>query len=366
MYDCFLAQLLVLVLIFFCSARIFFLKNARVDCFAAFAPLALIISIFIFVCFGFSVVTLAVFSLSLLAFFTNFRAVLRLQAQLIVDSYSVLFNIFSVLLLISSILCAAVIIMFRPVKYSEKDFGIKKTQYALSGSLANLHIRESYFSGERFSGKAFAYEPVSHDEITEELYSRNPILIFSPGVRATVQNYEPYLMLLAQKGYKVLSADLYTTDTKLLESLSDNSFLKSILDSPFMRRAASVHFSRTKNEEFEQILEKEKSLATKKYSALTKLALEVFGDEAMVFYIVDNVDFDSIYAVIDEFNTEPYANAKGFFSMNRVDEYTTGGFGFIEQTDVLLAHRKGIERESKFFIPRYVANKTIKAIEEAK
>ena len=115
-------------------------------------------------------------------------------------------------------------------------------------------------------------------------------------------------------------------------------------------RFAAIHMERIDKERFIHLIEKEKTLATKKYSALTKIALELYGDDAKVFYIVDNVDFDSIYAVIDEFNTEPYANAKGFFSMNRVDEYKTSGYGFIEQTDVLLAYGKGLERENKFFI----------------
>ena len=366
MFDCFLAQMLVLIMLFFCSVRIFFLKHSRVDCFAAFSPVALITSIFNFICFNFSMLNLAIFLLALLVFFTNFRAVLRLQTKLIVDGYSAVFIIFSIFSILLTIALAALIIYMRPVRYSAKDFSITKKEFVLTGNTGNLHIRESFFSGERFSGNLFLYEPQIHDEITEEIYSKNPVLIFSPGIKACVQNYEPYLMLLAQKGYTVLAADLYTDDTKVLARTTENKSLSILLDSKFLRKNMALHLERKNRDMLENLLLETQSFATKKYSALTRIALEVFGDDIKTFYIVDGVDFDSIYAVIDEFNTEPYSNAKGFFSMNRVDEYKTNGYGFIEQTDVLLAHTKGIERENKFFIPRYVANKTIKAIEEQK
>ncbi|MCR4822892.1 MAG: hypothetical protein K5873_08500 [Treponema sp.] len=366
MFDNFISQILVLILLFFSSARVFSLKHSRVDCFAAFASLALISTLFIFVCFDFSLVNFSLFLLALLVFFINFRAILRLNAQLIVDSYSPIFIVFSIISLILTLGLAFVIILFRPVKYTEKDFNAIKERYTLSGNISNLHIRESYLSGERFSGNLFIYRPVILDNITEELYSKNPTLIFTPGIRANVQNYEPYLMLLAGKGYKVMAADLYTSDTKVLSKNSDSFFGQTLLDTKFFRRAAALHLDSKNPKDFEKLILENQSLASRKYSALTKLGLEIFGDDTRFFYLVDGVDFDSIYSVIDEFNTEPYANAQGFFSMNRIDEYKTPGFGFIEQTDVILAHQKGIPREDKFFIPRYVANKTIEAIMEQK
>ncbi|WP_294429809.1 hypothetical protein [uncultured Treponema sp.] len=364
MFDCFLAQLLALTMIFFCSSRFFFIKDARLDSFVVFAPLSFAISILILFCFDFSVFSFAIFVLSLLVFFTNFRAVLRLSDKLIVDNYSAIFIIFSIIELILTILLLAALIFFRPVKYSEKDFGVTKTQYSLTGAASNLQIREKYLKGGRFSGNLFVYEPEVNDEITAEIYSENPVLLFVSGIRAGVKDYEPYLMLLSQKGYKVLAADLYAPDFNLLSPKFENKFIKELVESKFLRKFAAISYEKEKPAEFEKIIAAEKTLATKKYSALTKLALEFLGDDKKFIYIVDNVDFDSIYAVIDKFNTEPYSNAKGFVSMNRVDEYKTSGYGFIEQTDVLLAHQKGIERENKFFIARYVANKTIKAITE--
>ena len=366
MFDCFLAQLGVLLMLFCCSARIFFLKNARIDCFAAFSPVALVFSLFLLFCFDLSILSLAVFFLALIVFFTNFRSTLRLLANLIVDGYSAAFVVFSILEIILIIMLATLIIFFRPVKYTEKSFGISKNQKTLTGNLSNLRIKENPFTGERFSGNLFVYEPVVHDEIVAELYKENPILVFAPGLRADVQNYEPYLMLLAQKGYKILSADLYVPEMNLLSQNIENPLMKRIIDSKFLRKFAAISMESAEPENFQKVLDKEKSLAAKKYSALTKLALEFFGNEAKIFYIVDGIDFDTIYSVIDEFNTEPYSNAEGFFSMNRVDEYKTSGYGFIEQNDVLLARKKGIERENKFFIPRYVASKTVQSIQEQK
>lgn len=366
MFDCFLAQLLVLTMIFFCSARVFFLKNARIDCFAAFAPTALLVSVFIFYCFGFSAANLAIFLLSVMVLFTNFRAILRLSARLVIDSYNIVFILFSLLNLLIAILFAVIIVIFRPVKYSEKDFGIQMTPLTLTGPGTNLRIRESPFTGERFSGEAFLYEPIIHDEITEELYSKNPILLFVSGIRGNVKNYEPYFMILAQKGYKVLAAELYTDEFRLLSKETESRARRYLLDSKFLRRFSILHLENINPKKAERILSEEKMLATKKYSDITKFALDFFGKETKFFYIIDNVDFDSIYAVIDEFNTEPYSNVSGFFSMNRVEEYKTSGYGFIEQTDVLFAKKKGIERDAKFFIPRYMANKTVETIMEQK
>lgn len=365
MFDCFLAQLLVLIMIFVCCSRIFVLKKARVDCFAAFAPVALFVSVCIFLCFNFSFQSLAVFLLALLVFFTNFRSVLRLAETLVIDSYSPIFIVFTILSLVLTVALLSIIIILRPVKYHAKDFNVETSEYTLTGSnMANLRVKESVFSGERSSAKVFVYSPVIRDEITQDVYGDNPLLLFSPGIRAKVQDYEPYLMLLAQKGYRVLAADFYSDDIDVLSPLTENKALKAMMKLPLLKRFMAIHIEEQNPEEFAVALEKDKGFATKKYSALTKIALELFGDETKCFYIVDNVDFDSIYAVIDEFNTEPYSNAKGFFSMNRVDEYKTSGYGFIEQTDVLLAYHKGLERENKFFIARYVANKTIKAIQE--
>lgn len=362
MYDCFLAHALIIVMLFFCNARVLYIKNSRIDSFAAFSPISLIISILLFYCFGFSVLNLAVFILSLLVFFNNFRAVLRLSSRLIIDAYSGVFIAFSIFFMILTIGLGVIIFLTRPVRYSLRDFDTIKTEYSLTGNLANLRLRDNMFSRERFSGNLSVYEPDTNDSIALELYSKNPVLIFAPSIRASVQNYEPYFLFLAQKGYKVLSADFYTQDFNFISYDTESLSKKALLESKFYRRFSILHLERTNPEKAAKILEEDKILTPRKYAALTKLALELYGDDTKVFYITDGLDFDSIYSVITEFNTEPYKNAKGFFSMNRVDEYKTSGYGFIEQTDVFLANGMKINRENKFFIPRYVAGKTIKYI----
>ena len=364
MFDCFLAQVLILLLIFVCNMRFFIIKKARVDSFAAFAPIALIISICTLVCFGFSLLNLSLFLLALLVFFTNFRAVIRLSDKLIVDSYSVSFRISSVLSLVLTFVLAADIIYVMPVHYTLKEFSATKKQYSLTGPLSNIRIKENSFSGEKTTGELFLYKPDTQDEISLKRYAENPVLLFLPGIRANVKNYEPYFLVLVQKGFTVLSADLYNSELKFLSNDSENPLAKALLDSKFFRRFYANHLEKADPEKAAKIFEDEKTFASKKYSVVTKLALELLGDDTKIFYITDGVDFDSIYAVIDEYNTEPYSNAKGFYSLNRVSEYKSSGYGFIEQTDVLLARKKGLGRENKFFIPRYAANKTIESIRE--
>ena len=79
---------------------------------------------------------------------------------------------------------------------------------------------------------------------------------------------------------------------------------------------------------FSELQQKDKENSKLKYSTLTKLALGLFGSETKVFYLTDGIDFETINSVIEE-NSQ---NATGFYSLNRIDEYKTSGFGFIEQT----------------------------------
>ena len=84
-----------------------------------------------------------------------------------------------------------------------------------------------------------------------------------------------------------------------------------------------------------------------------------YGDDTQLFYAVDSLDSDSL----NNLSALYPQNVIGFFAINRVSEYHTSGYGFVEQTDPLLGALLGVERDESFFIPRYVANRTVARLE---
>lgn len=365
MFDCFLSQFLALFLLFVSGIRIFFLKNPRVDCFAVFSPFAFIVSIINFFCFGVSFFNLVIFLISLACFFTNFRSVLRLRSKLIVDHYSTAFLISTIFELILILISLAFLILLRPVKLVPQKFEAKKTEYFLTGnSISSVRIKSDFFDdlikGRRTTGNLFVYEPEleSKDKINSEIYSENPILIFAGSAGGQVLNYEPYFLFLAQKGFTVLAADFYTNDTKIFEPNLKNGFLKNHADSKFLRYFYTQVLKIFDEDEFTHLKKEEVKNAPAKYNTLSKIAGGLFGLDRKIFYLVDGIDFDTIFSVVEQ-----NKNASAFYSLNRIDEYKTSGFGFIEQTDPLFAAAEfDLKRDSSLFIPRYAANKTMENI----
>lgn len=364
MYNCYVCEVLVLVLLFITGCRIFFLKNPRIDCFAAFVPIALVISIINFFCFGVSLFNLVIFVIAVFCFFTNFRSILRLRSHLIIDHYSTSFLISTVIELLLILVSLVFLFLNRPVRLENVKFNAEKNTVLLAENLdGSLRIKtnviEDFIKKQSSIGKLFVYLPKieQDDSINLEIYSDNPVLIFAGSTSGPVLNYEPYFLFLSQKGYTVLAADFYTKDTKLFDLKLDGGFLMRYSDSRFLGYFCSKMLRIFDEEKFNELKEKERKTAGVKYNSLTKLALDIFGEEKKIFYLTDGIDFDTIYTVIAE-----NENVTAFYSLNRVDEYKTSGFGFIEQADPLIAPVFNLKRDPSLFIPRYAANKTMENI----
>lgn len=353
--------MLILVLLLASGGRIFFLKNPRIDCFAVFSLIGFLISIINLFLFDISFSNLVVFVISLLCFFTNFRAILRLRSKLIVDHYGTPFLISTIFELILILLSLAFLFVHRPVKLIPQKFNVKKTEYLLTGNTTNeIRIKTDFFKGLKTTGIFNVYEPdfPEDDKISYEIYKNNPILIFAGTASGPIENYEPYFLLLAQKGFSVAAADFYTNDTKIFEPNLKKGFLKNHADSKSLRYFYAKILKSFDEKTFDEIKKKEITLAPAKYNALSKIAGGLFGLDRKIFYLVDGIDFDTIFSVVEQ-----NKNASAFYSLNRIDEYKTSGFGFLEQTDPLFAAAGfGLKRDSSLFIPRYAANKTMENI----
>ncbi len=373
MFDCFLAQLLVLIMLFSSELRIFFIKNPRIDCLAVFAPTALAISVINNLSFGFSITNNLIFLLSLFIFITNFRSILRFRANLLVDHYSTAFFISSLLNLLLLVALSFFTIYFRPAKINLKDFSVEKEKHHLTGNLSSdIRIRYDAFTGEKYSGNVFVYKPLIKNEpevnttsiaasLPQEKQDQ-PVLIFSGNVTGTTEDYEPLFLLLAQKGFTIVSADFYAPDAKLAADFTQSTFTKKIVDYPCLRKFFAKKLYLTDKELFNKMLESEKKYIIPRYQAASKIAMRLFGENTKLFYLTDGVDFETVYDLMEFFP----ANTNGFFPINRVAEYKTSQFGFIEQTNPLFAQMFQLKRDSSLFIPRYVANKTAEYINMGK
>lgn len=389
MFDLFLAQVLILILLFSSGIRVLFIKNPRVDAFAVIPVFAFLISLLLIPIWGITVQNLVIIVLSALFFLTNVRALFRVSSNLIVDNYTLAFiiaNFIELLLLIATI---AFVVLSAPVRCKLKDFGTQKEKVYLTGTLAAGIRKGDFFEGDAFSGILYIYKPLQEisasekpaassaegtaagaasavsttvadtasasvstapsvpviQEPAQENTSERPIIVFAGTSVGTVEQYEPYILFLSKNGFTVCAADLYTRDMHIYEGASNRRFA---------RRIRTLYNYVQDKTEFEATKKKELLLSRQKYERLTELVLDLFGESQTVYYITDGVSFDTINAVIEAFPK----NAVGFYSLNRIPEYKTQGFGFIQQTDILLAKYFSMKRDSSFFIPRYVANKT--------
>lgn len=382
MFDLFLAQVLILILLFSSGIRVLFIKNPRVDAFAVIPVFAFLISLLLIPIWGITVQNLVIIVLSALFFLTNVRALFRVSSNLIVDNYTLAFiiaNFIELLLLIATI---AFVVLSAPVRCKLKDFGTQKEKVYLTGTLAAGIRKGDFFEGDAFSGILYIYKPLQEISATEKPAassaegtaagaasavsttvadtasasgtanaasiantSERPIIVFAGTSVGTVEQYEPYILFLSKNGFTVCAADLYTRDMHIYEGASNRRFA---------RRIRTLYNYVQDKTEFEATKKKELLLSRQKYERLTELVLDLFGESQTVYYITDGVSFDTINAVIEAFPK----NAVGFYSLNRIPEYKTQGFGFIQQTDILLAKYFSMKRDSSFFIPRYVANKT--------
>jgi hypothetical protein len=352
MFDSFLAELLVLSLLVISCARVFFIQNAKIDSATVVPAAAFLFSLCTFVVWGAEIPLVLCLALSLLVMLTNCRALHRFCSHLYVDHYSIVFSIFSIVELVLSLILLVLVVLFRPVHYTTKKFNAVKTRTLLSGSLASgLEQTERLFS--KASGILYTYAPaptVAPAESTER--SSKPCIIFVPGKRANVIQYEPYFLFLAQKGYTVCAAEFYSSEMKWFSPAADTKFL---------RRAAGVLLSLRNQKDYDSFAKKTSDQTAQEYAALAKTVLGIEGTGTPLFVVTDGIDTATTVKII----TAVRKNCTGYFSLARIREYKTSGYGFVEQTDVWLGKALGVERDSSFFIPRYAANKTIAAAESS-
>lgn len=354
MFDLFLAQLLVLGMTIIVCIRFLFTKYARIDAIVIFSPLATFFALLVFFNWGAELLSTLILLLSFVVLITNMRALYRLSAQLYVDHYNAGFIAFSVIYLALALLFTFICVVFHPVKYRLEDFGVQRTAQSLTGSFSNgYQVRKSLFEKSHTTGILYTYEKEAlESEGTPEADKNAPLVLFVPKSTSSVVHYEPYLIMLAQKGYRVLAADFYSPFPRLYSSIAD---------ARLFRRVYTVFLSLVRKDAYAERQEDIVQLNLLGYESLSNLALSCYGEETKLFYVIDAINLEKLQGLTTAFSK----NSIGFFAVNRVDEYKTSGYGFIEQTEPLLARHFQLERDKTFLIPRYAASKTDESIKNA-
>ena len=151
MTDQTISELLVLFLLAFSCARIFFHFQVRSDTLSILPLVSLIISVLNFFAWGISAVDLVVFLLAFFITIWNIRALLRLNAQLVIDHFGPLFTIVSIVNLVLVIAVGIIIFKYRPVPVNKQKEAVSETWEFCSIKLnilfngASLHRNEVPF-----------------------------------------------------------------------------------------------------------------------------------------------------------------------------------------------------------------------------
>lgn len=406
-------ELLVLFLLILNCGRIFFLRYGKIDSLTVLAPVCLILSLLQIAAWnadGFSALILA---LSVLAFFTNFRALLRLLSGLYVDHYRPAFTIASALILLVAVAETAVLVFFYPVSTDAGQFGVSETKIRLSGSFGAGFSEAARFSGA--DAVLYVYEPETKGAqsgaaaASESGGGRNgadaaaagadavgvtagadnadnagsaaaavtaasdigadadnaaaqsgaasadekkPVVLFVSDRRSDTRNCAPYLMSLAHLGYTVLSCDFYAQDLKWFHSAADAKwFRQTAMLLKYFRRPEFFFAER----EFYTYN------TGRECAALLALAEEMSGGDAVFFLVCDEM---SGTAAAD-FYAAARGKIIGLFNIAEVPEYHTPGFGCVELTAPAVAYTLGYGRASDFSAPESMAAATAESIRGA-
>ena len=346
----FYGELLVFTLLLITNIRVFFVKHVNKDPIVSLAVFSFFLSLLQILAWGIDFFTIIAFIISFLVLLSNFHAIFRYSENLYIDHYSPLMKFWAIFTTILSSLAIIATIFFFPVELNNNKLMISEKHLNYSGSFNSGFSQNSALSIP--SSFITEFSPMKTSENVESAENQKNIILFVPDKRADTNNYKTYLQLLAKSGYTVCSADFYCPENKYLFNFADHkSFrrfficLTSIINKPYFDSQRELY---TFN-------------ITQEINAFTEIAKEYYGPEVRFFIVTDEM---GVTALEDYTNSNP-ENLIGSFYLNSIKEYQCPGYGFIEQTDPVLAHSFNIPKDIDCFYTKYIVNQTIKAFNEA-
>ncbi len=341
----FFGELLIVFLILLNCVRIFLLKFGKVDSLTVLAPISVLLAVLQIFAWNLDIFSLSLLAISIFCFFTNFRAFLRFSSGLYVDHYSIAFKIGTFFVIIFCLFEGFVLVKYRPVFLSKKEFNTIEKKIRLSGDFAGGFEKSEKIGFS--SAEIRVFSPAN-----KELCNGQSIILISDK-RADTIEYVPYMKMLAAKGFNVYSGDFYARDGKWFHNLADFRILRKffMLINYFQN---PVKFEMQK-EFYSFNTEKEVR------AMLNFVSLEEKDSESNVEPIFVIGDWMSNIC-FDDFSKKMPENVSGFFKLSDLAEYSTRGFGFVQQTSPFVARFLNLEREPNLENLTAIVEKTLNAI----
>ena len=339
----FYGELLVFVLLFITNFRVFFVRSARHDPLVVLAPSTFIIAVLQFFSFGIDVFTTLGLLIALMVLLSNFHAMFRYSENLYIDHYSPLMMIWAILTSIFSAAAIAGIIIFAPLELKNNTLKITEEETRLKGNFrSGFEAIHSYTPANAF---LYKFSPLKAAKEQSPNTNEDKIIIFIPDKRGDTTHYKPYLQLLAQRGFTVYSADFFADDCRWLHSIEDIKYLRRI--SMVIHNELEPSFFTSQREFYTYNISLE-------INALINLLSEKYGKDAAYYFVSDVMGNTAIEDLIIK---QP-SKVKGKFFLDSVAEYQTAGFGFIKQTDPILAFIRKLDRDRTFKEAKMLSEKT--------
>ncbi len=330
-----LGQILIISIILINCLRIFFLKFGKIDSLTVLAPLSVLLCIFQIIAWKVDFFSIILLGIAIFDFFINFRALLRFASGLYVDHYSIGFKIGAIFTIVISFFYLITLIFFFPISIFDNKFNSECETVRVFGSFRS-GFRKSHFF-EKSSGEINFFTSPKKS---------NGVVLFFPDKRADTERYIPFLKSLSEKGYTVVSADLYANDIK---------WFYSVKDFKIFRRFFMIQSSIFNPALFESQREFYLYNSMQECKAVYDYAKNIFPEETQYFMIGDEMTFPGI----KEFSKENKNILKILNISDFVESSTSSarGYGFVQNLDLLLADYLKLDRELNFQNVRTCAQK---------
>ena len=357
MCDSTLSELLVLFLLAASSARVLYIREARIDALASLPQIAFIISLLNIFIWGISPVEIWICIIAFYQFALNVPAAIKVWAYLYVDFYHPAFRFFSIFALLLNLITLVFVFYFRPVYCESNNVVIETYKYAgkfstgftpIESKLEKADAILTVFKSKEEESDTISYKTDKGDTVTGTFTAGKPIIIFISDKRANTDMYRPYLEKIAEDGYTVIAGEFFAADMKWIDSAPDI---------PHFRRFV------INMQDLSDVLDVEAQKANytgrivKEYTMLLYLAGEFNKERKPYFIIGDKMCSDAL-----PLTAAMYKDAvTGFFDMSSIETYPAG-YGCLEQTDPFLAYLHGRKRDSLLKIPRILAARSEESI----
>ena len=336
------SELLVLGLLALTSSRIFFLKKVKRDVVSTVPLVAFLLSLLNIVAWGLTPFELLISALSLFVTIWNIRAMLRLASKLVIDHYSGLFTIISVINLLLTIALTVLVLAFSPVHASLKKFEVTRTDIVACGSFSQ-GFTERTNPLERASAKISIF----NSNFTPGYKGS---IIFIPNKNVSIDNYQPMLVKLAHDGYSVYAAEFSEPNVLWFDQEWKNNAI--------IRHAAFFYDTQIAPQPSVIQSERTEDFANE-YRAL--LSFVPIQNGRPVYAVADKDDAQALAVLRRDLGKIVRATV----DIANVSTYLTKGLGPIEQTDPLTAKIKfNLEKDSTLFTASHLATAIESALSE--